>query len=111
MIGYSKEKSAFKPNVKVSNAKPPKPISKKSAKRIDEEKVYNKKKKDYLIAFPHCEVKKCRKDSTDIHHKKGRVGSLLTDDNYFMAVCRGCHSEIELNPIWAKENGYSLDRL
>lgn len=111
MPPYSKEKSVFKPNVKISNAKKPKPIPKKSAKRVDEEKVYNKKKKAYLLAFPICEVKNCKRDSVDVHHKKGRVGSLLIDDNFFMAVCRLCHTQIELNPIWAKKNDYSLDRL
>ena len=111
MRSYSKEQSAFKPNVKVSNAKPPKPIAKKSAKRVNEEKVYKIKRKQFLEAFPFCEVKLCRCQSTEVHHKKGRIGSLLTDDNFFMAVCREHHSEIELNPIWAKKNGYSLDRL
>lgn len=36
---YSKEQSAFKPNVKISNAKPKKPIAKKSAKKIQQEKI------------------------------------------------------------------------
>jgi len=49
--------------------------------------------------------------TTDIHHKKGRVGSLFLDTRYWLAVSREGHKMIEENPEWAKENGYSLSRL
>lgn len=111
MPAYTKEQSAFKPNVKVSNAKPKKPIKAKSAKRVDEENIYKKEHKKYLIAYPYCEVRECKLSSNQIHHKKGRIGSLLYNPEYFLAVCSDCHSKIELNPVWAKENGYSIDRL
>lgn len=47
----------------------------------------------------------------DIHHKKGRVGSLFLDTKYWVALSREGHQFVEENPEWAKENGYSLDRL
>ena len=86
-------------------------ISIKSVKRKVEEKLYLKKKKEYLTAHIRCEVKDCNQVSVDLHHKKGRVGKLLYNEKYFMAVCRDHHTEIELNPDWAIKNKYSLKRL
>lgn len=51
------------------------------------------------------------KPTTDIHHQKGRVGSLFLDKTYWVALSREGHKQVEENPEWAKENGYSLDRL
>ena len=58
-----------------------------------------------------CDVKGCWRDATDIHHMKGREGDLLLDKKYWMPVCRKHHIYIEKHPVWAKENGYSLNRL
>ena len=49
--------------------------------------------------------------TTEIHHKKGRVGSLFLDTTFWLAVSRKGHLEIENNPEWAKEKGFSLNRL
>lgn len=86
-------------------------ISVKSLKRKVEDKLYLKNKKEYLIEHIRCEVKGCNRVSEDVHHKKGRVGKLLYDKRFFMAVCRNHHTEIETDPKAAKENGYSLSRL
>lgn len=88
-----------------------KKISLKSVKRMAEERLYLKKKKEYLTAHIRCEVKGCNRVSEDVHHKKGRVGKLLYDERYFLAVCRDHHTLIECSPDWAIENGYSLKRL
>lgn len=88
-----------------------KPIAKMSDKRKDQEKIYRKKAKAYLVAHPKCEVKGCNRVSEDLHHKAGRVGDLLTNEKYFMAVCRDHHTQIEQDPVWAKEQGYSISRL
>lgn len=50
-------------------------------------------------------------ETTDIHHKKGRVGDLFLDQNYWIALSRLGHKYVEENPDWAKKNGYSLHRL
>jgi hypothetical protein len=42
----------------------------------------------------------------DIHHKNGRIGSMLNDKRYWLSVCRECHTKIHANPKWARENGY-----
>jgi hypothetical protein len=49
--------------------------------------------------------------TTDIHHKKGRTGSLFLDTRYWIALSREGHKYVEENPEWAKENGFSLNRL
>lgn len=104
-IGHAKYYAGAK------EVKAQKPISIRSVKRQAEEKLYLKKKKEYLTEHIRCEVKKCNKVSEDVHHKKGRVGKLLYDERYFLAVCRDHHREIEINPVSAKENGYSESRL
>jgi hypothetical protein len=89
----------------------PEPIKKVSDKRKSENKEYTKLRKLFLTEYTICQVKGCKELPTEVHHKKGRIGKLLTDTRYFLGVCRECHNKIELEPLWAKENGYSLNRL
>lgn len=91
--------------------KVPKPLRKVSVKRVEENKEYSLVRTAYLKVFPICEVYFCKQQSTEIHHKAGRTGDMLTDTNHFMAVCSTCHKYIELNPVWAKIQGYSESRL
>lgn len=91
--------------------KAPKPLRKVSVKRVEENKEYLLVRVAYLKVFPVCEVYLCQQNSTEIHHKAGRTGEMLTDMNHFMAVCITCHKYIELNPVWAKMHGYSESRL
>lgn len=82
-----------------------KPFSDRQKQRL---KIYNKLRAEHLTLHPVCEV--CNSErSTEIHHKYGRVGNNLFIG--FLSVCRSCHQQIEHNPIWAKENGYSITRL
>lgn len=83
----------------------------RSVKRAKQEREYAALSKQFLEDNPICQVVGCHNMSTATHHKKGRIGSLLTDVRYFLAVCFHCHSTIELKPKWAKEHGYSLSRL
>jgi hypothetical protein len=54
---------------------------------------------------------------TDIHHAAGKIGvdengvPMLLAVQYFVPLCREAHSFIEVNPKFAKENGFSEDRL
>jgi len=86
-------------------------INRVSKKRAKENREYLKVRKVFLESLIYCQVKGCKELATEVHHKKGRIGKLLTDISYFLGVCRECHSKIELEPLWAKENGYSLNRL
>ncbi len=82
-------------------------ISKKMSSRLRE---YAKVRKEYLAAHPMCEV--CgRQASTEIHHKKSRIGNLLCEKEYFLAVDSLCHRLLTDNPKFAIEKGFSLDRL
>ena len=49
--------------------------------------------------------------TTDIHHKKGRIGSLFLNTEFWIALSREGHKFVEENPEWSKANGYSLNRL
>ena len=86
-------------------------IRKLSKKREAQNREYLGLRKGYFYNNPLCEVKLCDNLATEIHHKKGRIGKLLTDVGNFLAVCRECHTKIELNPTWAKQQGYSKSRL
>ena len=90
--------------------KPLKPIAKVSDKRKIENLKYTAQR---IIFLGKKENKKCPitgKPTTDVHHKKGRVGSLFLE-RYWVALSREGHKFVEENPEWAKENGYSLNRL
>jgi hypothetical protein len=82
-----------------------------SSKRMIQNAEYKIAREEYLSEYVVCEVKECMHPSEQIHHKKGRTGSLLTDKRFFLAVCAYCHAEIENKPEWAKKMGYSLNRI
>lgn len=88
----------------------PKQSEKLKAKTIE----YLKVRAEYMNKHQKCEAGiVCNKlnFATDCHHKKGKIGELLVNSDFFLAVCRDCHSWIELHPIESKEKGFSLDRL
>lgn len=86
-----------------------KPVSDKQVERLKEYKVARGL---YLADHPFCEAKfeGCLRDANQIHHRAGRIGSLLTDPNHFMAICGPCHVKVETEPLLAKELGYSENR-
>jgi len=89
----------------------PTPIKKVSDKRTLENLKYQSQR---IIFLGKPENKICpitKKPTTDIHHKKGRIGSLFLDERYWVALSREGHKYVEEHPEWAKENGYSLNRL
>lgn len=98
---------------KLESMPPPKefkPIRKVSPHRAVENKEYVRLRRDYLEAYPVCEVAECHLPSKEIHHMQGREGDKLNDINFFLAVCPGCHRKIETDTQWARDNGYSILR-
>lgn len=91
--------------------KPASKLHKESGSRKELNKQYRKLAKLFITTHPRCQVKGCKNVSECVHHKAGRIGDLLLDRDYFLAVCMGHHRQIEENPQWAKENGYSVSRL
>lgn len=77
-------------------------VSKKQRSRLAK---YYRIREAYLRANPLCMICKCE-FATDIHHRKGRVGSLLCDTKWWMALCRVDHDKVHNNVAWAKEKGY-----
>jgi hypothetical protein len=97
----------------IKPTKSSKPIAPRSKKRATQEREYSKVRKDFLLSSPTCQAKlpnQCTIHTTDVHHMKGRIGELLTNPQYFLAVCRACHTWIELHPKEAKELGFSISK-
>lgn len=90
-----------------------KSIRPRSKKRAAQERDYKFHRDKYLEDHPICEAGTdgCTYYAWQIHHKKGRIGNLLTDTTFFMAVCGICHEWIERNPEHAKQKGWSISRL
>jgi len=100
------QKTTIKPKIQ-------KPIPKVAKKRLAELKIYKVLRAEFLKDRPLCEAKLegCRKKATDIHHKRGRENGLLNEVQWWLPVCRNCHSEITTNSRMAIENGLSISRL
>lgn len=100
---------------KICEVKPEKKKRKRipqmSEKMKADNKKYLKARTNFLSLNLVCQFEKCTNKATQVHHRKGRIGSLLINENYFMAVCSTCHQIIEENPEYAKEKGYSVSRL
>ena len=88
-----------------------KPIPKISQKRKIENAKYIVLRIEFLGKKENSICPVTGEKTTEIHHKKGRVGSLFLDIRYWLAVSREGHKKIEENPEWAKKEGYSLSRL
>lgn len=109
----SKYQIHIKTPVKGDNVSKPR-IPKQSAKLKARLVEYKLVRDQYMIAHPVCEANiegVCTYEATDNHHRKGKIGELLCDVRYFLAVCRSCHNFIENSPTLAKKMGLSLDRL
>lgn len=91
------------------------PIKPRSDKRAKQEALYLIINRQYLKDHPKCEANikgVCSGNpSNQVHHKKGRIGELLLDTKYFLAVEDSCHRYIETHPEFAYENGFSVSRL
>lgn len=86
-----------------------KPIPRRSKKRANQEVVYMIKRKKYMDEHKICE--RCFNEPSEVcHHKKGRIGDLLTDERYFMALSTKCHDHIHNHPTEAYANGWMLNR-
>ncbi|QNS40152.1 hypothetical protein H0S70_06985 [Chryseobacterium manosquense] len=107
---WKKEKRA-EMNGFLNEKKKPKPIPKMSKKRQQEIREYTIKRLQFLAQPENLKCPITGERATEIHHMRGRIGSLLLDTRYWLAVSRNGHRRIEENPEWAKENNYSLNRI
>lgn len=90
----------------------PAPIAKVGDKRKEENKKYDKISKELKKHHSTCQVKSpnCINSPVHIHHKKGRIGKLLTDPNHLIVACDPCNSYIEDNHAWAEEHGFKVTK-
>jgi hypothetical protein len=97
--------------VKPANIKLKSPINKVSAKKKLDDIIYKSERIKFLMLPENKICPITKKEATTIHHKKGRLGSLYLDKTFWVALSMEGHEFVEKNPEWAKENGYSLNRL
>jgi hypothetical protein len=58
-----------------------------------------------------CEVDGCTRKATSHHHRAGRRGPGVNHPSMLLHLCAWCDHRITTDPLWAKEHGYSLDRV
>ena len=89
-----------------------KPIAKRSDKMKETMKTYHVLRKVFLKSKGKCEavLPGCNGRPETVHHKIGRGINILNVKTW-LACCFSCHVVIELNPDFAKENGFSESRL
>lgn len=89
-----------------------KPIPKKSAKRIEDDKVYFAERDLFLMMHKECQlnVPGCTRKATEIHHKAGRIGAKYLDKKYWAASCRNCNGWVEVNSAAAKKKGWKISK-
>jgi hypothetical protein len=100
---YKQEKS--------KKVKVPTRIKQVSEKRKLEDIEYKRLRLEFLSKPENkiCPIMKT--ETTDVHHQKGRIGKLYLDTTFWLALSREGHRMVEENPEWAKEQGYSLNRI
>lgn len=88
--------------------KPHAKIKSRSKTGAKEDMEYNKRVKEWkkgkICAV--CKTDKCE----DNHHMKGRGGEMLMNEDFWLPVCRWCHTCLTDNPSFAYEHGYSFKK-
>lgn len=93
-----------------------KPIKKVSDKMMVAHDAYKRAKAEYLEKVPCCEIRLpgcsgCDPRMITLHHKKGRDGDLLTNQDFFCTSCIFCHDRIHgIDTKWAYENGFLISK-
>lgn len=105
---HNHKESGSLPVIQKLKSKPISPVSDKQKIRLAEYRVVRDK---FFKDNPVCQFPECSSTDIQLHHSRGRVGSLLTDAEHFRSLCDKHHRYCELNPIEAKRLGLSGGRL
>ena len=97
--------------IKEKQSKEKKQINKVSDKRKLEVIIYKSERIKFLMLPENKVCPITKQPTTDVHHSKGRIGTLYLDKRYWIALSREGHKYVEEHPEWARENGFSLSRL
>ncbi len=80
-------------------------------------KIMSGLKKQYAAYLSKPENELCKLNmigctfvATVIHHTKGRIGKLLTDEKYWMPSCTSCNLQVEIKDKEAREKGLKLSK-
>lgn len=87
-----------------------KPLPQQSAKRKEENKDYEKIKKELKKKKPTCQIAiagVCTKGPLEAHHPIGRSGNAFKK---VIMCCRACHNYCHDHPAFAKRHGFSESR-
>ena len=104
--GFEEEaKAAQKAPAKPKAAKRKAPVKKVSTKRKRDASVYTRRKAEFFKAHPVCQFPGCKKPTSDLHHSRGRAGSLFLDERFWKALCRDHHNWVGENMDAAREMG------
>jgi len=82
------------------------PVSKRQRKRLSRYAVL---KAEWMLRFHAngiCECGSCNRPSElDVHHTRGRAGTLLLDWRHWRALRRECHEWVAAHPVEARRRG------
>jgi hypothetical protein len=67
-------------------------------------KEYRAAKGRYLASYPSCQCG-CGRNAEEIHHVRGRTGSLLLDTRYWLALAPECHRFVHEHINLSRERG------
>lgn len=80
-----------------------------SIKKAADLKEYYAMRARFLANVDLCEV--CNTERpVEIHHRRGRVGPLLTDLRHLLATCKKCHDWIHKHIEEARTLGYICEK-
>ena len=84
-----------------------KPVLKQSTKTRAKRDLYNREAKKWkaLTENSTCRFPGCKKPTTDVHHSRGRAGSLLLDKRFWIPLCREHHDWVGVNMGAARKLG------
>lgn len=93
--------------------KKPYKIKKVADKRMSQLQEYSAQRKEFLKRNPICKVNivGCTKKASEVHHMKGKENEKLNEIDYWMPICRNCHTYITINSAWAIDMGFSVRRI
>ena len=87
-------------------------MNRRTPKRARQEREYAKLRVGYLERHCLCQAKLsvCTGYATEIHHKAGRIGELLTNTEHFCPICRNCHDYVtnRMSAAEARERGLKV---
>ena len=77
-----------------------------SKAKLKELRKYSALKAKFLAVRERCDCCHQIFGPLDVHHMRGRSGSLLCDMRHWAAVCRACHNWIHEHPSAARLEGW-----